>query len=163
MLRQARNLARPRLEFLKFVLFAFTKFVEARIERGLASATGASTRNFLVKKYPCPVRYAPRKNLVFLIRNPKQYVKIVVFFQFFLPFKAAFLTLMSDKIIITFLQNAHRCHQTTAFFLPIARIHIQMFAPQAFWAMISKTIAFYLRIALFASKILNFSLKMFPV
>ena len=71
MLGRPRNWARPRLEFLKFVLFAFTKFVEARIERGLASAAGASTRKISVEIYPCPARYVPIKNLMlyFIIEN----------------------------------------------------------------------------------------------
>jgi len=37
------------------------------IERGLASATGASTRKILVKIYPCPAKYVPIKNLVLII------------------------------------------------------------------------------------------------
>jgi len=45
------------------------KFVEARIERGLASATGASTRKISVEIYPCPERYAPNKNLFYSFKK----------------------------------------------------------------------------------------------
>ena len=35
------------------------------IERGLASAAGTSTRKISVEIYPCPARYAPKKNLLY--------------------------------------------------------------------------------------------------
>ena len=35
--------------------------LKAYIERGLASATGASTRKILVKIYPCAAKYMPKK------------------------------------------------------------------------------------------------------
>lgn len=44
---------------------------KAQVFRKLVSATGANTRNFLARKYPCSEKPAPRKTFHNSINNKK--------------------------------------------------------------------------------------------
>ena len=74
-------------------------------------------------------------------RQGEQCCLVVILTGAHLTFDLALLATMHDVLNRMLNQDRHRLHQPTAGFLPVPRIHITMYAPEALGAVIGVAIA----------------------
>lgn len=68
---------------------------------------------------------------------------------------------MNNKKFAVFTDNVNRLHHPATFFLTIPWVYVNMFAPEAFGAMVRIAVAFNLRFAVFTGEVFYCPLKFF--